>query len=194
MAYTVQRLGVEHTDEITNVVNARSAFSGVSDPELIRKVREQQSRRTANIFDPVVDRAGLAYAYGVFDDTRLVAVAFTSTSEHQVCYYIVRWHTLPGVNSHEVLKLMWAKIIADHEALGYYRFLTVYRKKYLRAYPRLAGADSAAPGYIAYTEVELPPNTPPKQVELWEKLYGRILFPETTVVRTFVKPTVDVRL
>jgi hypothetical protein len=193
MAYTVQRLTAEHIVSVVGVINARAVFSGVTDPELLRKLREQHVRRTSNVFDPSVVASGMAHVYGVFEDDRLVSVAFTATSEHQVCYYIVRWHTLPGVQSAEVLKLMWAKIIEDYEALGYYRFMIVFLKKHMRAYPRMATSLETAPGYIAYTELELPPDTPPKQAELWEKLYGRILYPEETVVRSFVKPAKDVR-
>lgn len=189
MAYQFSLLNRKHVDAITDVVQARSEFSGVKG-DALENVKSVQRLKMYNALDDVVVASGMARIYGVFEGERLLSVMFTTVSEQQANYYITRWHGRPGMHSKEVLQTLWSGILDDYESLGYFRFMTLYQKKHVRAYYTMGGPEGR--GYISYNELELPPDTAPKQVELWDKLYGRTLFPHETVVRAFVKPRGEV--
>lgn len=189
-------LSQEHANQIVEVVNGRGAFSGITDPKALESIREQQFKNTHNLLDATVQNSGLGRIFGLFDEVekdRLDAVMYTAISDAQVCYYLTRAHTHPRIaNGPRGLSRLISYTVRYYESLGYYRFYTMYRERHIAAYQKLWRTSESLEGYVSYSELKMRANERPRQTEIWERVYGRILFPEPTVVRAFVRPFVDV--
>jgi hypothetical protein len=187
---------VEDVDAIQTVMSSHDVFMGVKDLEQKEILRLYQRANLLSMLSPPTGsfnvRAKIVLCY---DDDTLVGVNVTRTSDQQACFYLVRSHTLKGINSGpQVLSCLLAATINYYKNLGYQRFYTVYRAQHLKAYQRLWRANKVLDGWSSWTELRLPANTKPQQFEFWDRLYGRMLVPEDTLVRCFVHPMDDVTL
>lgn len=90
-----------------------------------------------------------------------------------------------------MLSALIGSCIKYHEQHGYFRFYTVYTANKLKAYKRLWDERATVSKYTSFTEVEVGANEKVKQAEFWEKLYGRLLLPEPSIVRGFIRPMGD---
>lgn len=174
----------EDLPDILELVQSRPSFSSVKDEQVLNQVREQQKANTLDMLSDSVIDSELVKVFGCRVDGELQGVLFTATSTQQASYYMTRAHTKPGCNP-RVLFELWMYCIRVYESAGYFRFSTLFSRDSVESTRRLWKAEKT--GYISNTELEIPSNTKPKQVEIWEKLYGRMLFPTPTVVRTFTR-------
>jgi hypothetical protein len=107
-------------------------------------------------------------------------------SNQTPCFYINKAYTRPEAPL-ETLSVGLKCVIKHHEQLGYKRFYALYSKHHLETYKRLWRKNALLQDYDCYTEYESAPNERPKFQELWELLYGRMLYNEPMIVRGFIK-------
>lgn len=175
-------------EDICLLSESRSNFSSVADSRVLESIRIQQRLNTYNVLTPAVIESGLAKVFGYFEDNELKGVLFTSPSSYQVSYYLTRAHTKLGVtNGIQILSSLFVQAIKVYEEAGYLRFSTLYEADSISKIQRLWKFKTLLPEYYSYTELEMGPNEKPKQQEIWETLYGQTLYPEATVVRTFIR-------
>lgn len=188
--YSTRILSQDDYSEVSRVICSRDYFSSISRQAELRNAREFHLSHTHNLLDADVQNAGLGRVFGATNsDGLLVGILVTTLSDCQANYYVVRAHTIPGLQDPSVvLSELMAAAIAYYEQNGYFRFYTVYTSSKIAAYQRLWKASESLAGYISYTEVDVGANEKVKQSEFWEKLYGRLLLPEPSAIRAFVRP------
>ncbi len=185
------KLTYVHLDQVVELCSSRENYSSIVDAETLAFTKNQIRLNTSNILNDVVVENGTYTVFGAFEENNLIAAVFTVCSSQQVSYYLTRAHTKFGIlNSQEALSKLFAYIVGTYEEAGYKRFSTLYNARNVDSVSRLWKFNKVLPDYFSYTELELDANKKPKQTEIWEILYGRMLIPEPTVVRTFVKNNV----
>ena len=181
-------------DAIQSVMNSHEVFMGIQDNEQQEILRLYQRANLLSMLAPPVGsfnvRAKILLCY---DGNNLVGLNVTRSSDQQACFFLVRTHTLKGIqNGSAVVSRLMTDTLTYYKSLGYQRFYTVYRAKHLKAYQRLWRSDKILDGWMSWTELRVPANTKPQQFEFWDRLYGRMLVPEDTLVRCFAHPVDDV--
>ena len=191
MTLTTRLITLEEAPLVHALVVSRASFIGITDPDRLEVIFKNMQANTFNMLEQSNSEYGTAKVMGCFDGETLVGVLYSRVSDNQVCWFLVRAHTLKGrEDGAKIMRRLIGATVEHYLALGYQRWYTVYRKSELRAYPKLGKA--LLDGTIVYTEIEVPPDVKVKQIEFWEKLYGRMLVPETTVVRCYIHPMKDV--
>jgi hypothetical protein len=170
--------------QVERVMNSRQEFLSVHGTQY-----DLQRKMSAINANTLLDSSfyGLGNLFGVWDDeaTEMQGMVMTLFSAAQPCYFINKAYTIPGASS-AVLPTAFKKIIEYHEELGYRRFYCMYPKSKYDVYQRLWRTSSILTNYSVYTEYESMPLERPKFQEIWELLFGRILYNETMLVRSFV--------
>lgn len=181
--YEIQVLGPDSKPAIDALIRSRSTFVGVPKGE-DAWVHRIQTATLGEISDLLDQPVGVVKVFGAWRDAELQGILVTFTSPNQAAWLLRTAYVTPTAGS-DVVGCLVDRAATTYESLGFKRFLTVYTTKSYMRYTRLNRSSPIMRRYVGATEYTLPANTRPRFLDYWEYLYGRMLFPEETVVRAF---------
>lgn len=181
MTLTTRTLNIDDYDQVLTVLLAKTTL-GVSQSEttFFNTVTSQ------GLEDLLKQPTHVGSVFGCFSGKTLVGFLTTCLSSAHPCYFLRKAHTLVGAPL-TTLPVLFDAALVQHESWGYKRFYTLYRSKDIDAYRKLWRASSVLSSYLAYSDLEVLPDTRPKHSDFWELLFGRTLYADSMTVRGFLK-------
>lgn len=127
------------------------------------------------------------HVFGAYDDVgRIVCILAFYVSSDDASWY---WTHIKNVGPESAIKECLDAAIEFNEKNGYYKFYSMFPKKYQRVYRRLAFSKKSSERYDAFDEYYVSAREQCKFNLAWQVLYNRRLVPVDTVVRlSYLKP------
>lgn len=169
--------------ELEALISSRRTFVGVP-KDAIPWVQGIQQATRLELRDLLAQPSSVCRVFGAYLDSELVGAIVTFQSPSQACWLLRTAYVAPN-SQHDIIATLLDYATAEYEYGGFKRFLAMYTAESYERYTRLNHKTTVMNRYVGTTEFVLKPNTRPKFLDYWEYLYGRMLFPETTIVRSF---------
>jgi hypothetical protein len=176
-------LTVHDYNEVEALISGRSTFVGVPKDAIPRVQAIQQATRL-ELKNLLQQPASVCMVFGAWIESKLVGAIVTFQSPSQACWFLRTAYVAPQ-SQHDVIATLLDHATLTYEGLGFKRFLAMYTEQSHARYTRLNHRTSVMDRYVGNTELVVESNVRPKFLDYWEYLYGRMLFPERTVVRSF---------
>jgi hypothetical protein len=176
-------LNIHHSAEVRTLVLSRTTFVGIPREEgsWVSGVQQATLLELDNLLS---QPASVAMVFGAYQGDRLVGSIITFQSPNQACWLLRTAYVAPS-SRHDVIAALLDYATITYEGLGFKRFLAMYTEDSYLRYTRLNHRTSVMDRYVGTTEFLIEPNKRPKFLDYWEYLYGRMLFPVRTVIRSF---------
>lgn len=181
-----RRLEAKDYAATDQLIRTRTTFVGIPRDQVdwVQRIQEQTSVELLNLLEQAAD---VCSVFGAFEDEteiKMLGALVTFQSPHQACWMIRTAYVAPGA-PFNTISLLLGNACQCYEVNGIARFLAMYTEESWMKYSRLNKQSPIMHRYIGQTEFTLKANTRPRFLDYWEYLYGRILMPCPTVVRSF---------